>query len=65
MLNISSVNVNRLNEKNKRNTILTHFANSADDICFLQEQILKTKLIKGCRNGMVQATQPARTVPVW
>ena len=36
MLSISSANVNGLNEKNKRNTILTHFANSADDICFLQ-----------------------------
>ena len=37
MLGISSVNVNGLNEKNKRNTVLTHFANSADDICFLQD----------------------------
>ena len=37
MLNISSANVNGLNEKNKRNTIFTHFANSADDICFLQD----------------------------
>ena len=37
MLSISSANVNGLNEKNKRNTILTHFANSADDICFLQD----------------------------
>ena len=37
MLSISSANVNGLNEKNKRNTVLTHFANSADDICFLQD----------------------------
>ena len=47
MLNISSANINGLNEKNKRNTILTHFANSADDICFLQnlKADSKTKLI--------------------
>ena len=37
MLSISSANVNGLNEKNKRNTVFTHFSNSADDICFLQD----------------------------
>ena len=29
--------MNGLNEKNKRNTVLTHFSNSAEDICFLQD----------------------------
>ena len=37
MSGISSANVNGLNDKNKRNTVLTHFSNSAEDICFLQD----------------------------
>ena len=37
MFGISSANVNGDNEKNKRNTVLTHFSNSAEDICFLQD----------------------------
>ena len=37
MFGISSVNVNGLDDKNKRNTILTRFSNSADDIFFLQD----------------------------
>ena len=36
MFGISSVNVNGLNDPNKRNTIFTHFKNSGDDIFFLQ-----------------------------
>ena len=37
MFGISSVNVNGLNDKNKRNTIFTHFSKFNDDICFLQD----------------------------
>ena len=37
MFGISSVNVNWLNDKNKRNTIFTHLQNSSDDIFFLQD----------------------------
>ena len=37
MFGISSVNVNGLNDPNKRNTIFTHFKNSGDDIFFLQD----------------------------
>ena len=37
MFGISSVNVNGLNDPNKRNTIFTHFKNSEDDIFFLRD----------------------------
>ena len=37
MFSISSINVNGLNDPNKRNTILTHFKNSGDEIFFLQD----------------------------
>ena len=37
MFGISSINVNGLNDKNKRDTILTHSQNSSDDIFFLQD----------------------------
>ena len=34
---ISSVNINGLNDRNKRNTIFTHLSNSNDDILFVQD----------------------------
>ena len=37
MFGISSINVNGLNDPNKRNTIFNHFKNCGDDIFFLQD----------------------------
>ena len=43
MFGISSINVNGLNDPNKRNTIFSHFKNSEDDIFFLQDLTADSK----------------------
>ena len=45
MFGISSVNVNGVNDKGKRNTIFTHLQNSNDDILFLQDRKASSKNI--------------------